>query len=83
LSYNGTQYLTLAEHWNGRAWTVEQTPDVATGSDSTLSGVRCPAKNTCVAVGSYFDTSRDAYQTLAEVWNGKHWTIEYPANPSD
>jgi hypothetical protein len=82
-SYDGTQYRTLAEHWNGRAWTVEQTPNAPAGKDNFLAGVRCPAKRTCVAVGSYLDTSRDANQTLAEVWNGKQWSIEYPANPSD
>jgi hypothetical protein len=83
-SFNdGTHFLTLAEHWSGHAWTVEQTLNAPAGTDSVLSGVRCPAQKTCVAVGSYFETSRDANQTLAEVWNGKHWTIEYPANPSD
>jgi hypothetical protein len=82
-SYDGTQYLTLAEHWNGHAWTVEKTPNPPARNDIGLSGVRCPATKTCVAVGSYFDTSRDAYQTLAEVWNGKRWVIQYPANPSD
>jgi hypothetical protein len=82
-SNDGTQNLTLAEHWNGDAWTVEQTPNASAGKDSFLSGVRCPAKKTCVAIGSYFNTSRDADQTLAEVWNGKQWTIEFPANPSN
>jgi hypothetical protein len=81
--YDGAEYQTLAEHWNGHAWTVQQTPDVTTGELNLLSGVRCPAKKTCVAVGSYFDTSSGAYQTLAELWNGSQWTIVYPANPSD
>ena len=71
-----------AEEWNGTKWTVESIPNPA---DATtygiyLEGVSCATTKSCVAVGDYENTS-DVFVTLAEVWNGKSWSIHPPTNP--
>src|ERR1700733_3307233 len=45
----GTSGDTLAENWNGTAWTVESTPNPAGGSSNTLAGVSCGTPDACVA----------------------------------
>lgn len=63
----------LAERWNGRRWTIQQTLDrTRTGTD--LSDVSCAAQHVCTAIGSF---RRDGTQfAVAERWNGSRWTIQ-------
>jgi hypothetical protein len=65
--------LSLAEHWNGTSWTIQNTPAPSGASIVTLTGVSCTSASACTAVGSY-----ETYQrwTLAERWNGSAWTIQ-------
>jgi hypothetical protein len=52
---------TLVETWDGTSWTVTPSPNqVALGN--TLNGVSCVSTTSCVAIGTYFNGSRD--QTL-------------------
>jgi hypothetical protein len=60
----GTQ-VTLAEVWNGTSWTIQKTPNPTGGTGSRLLGVSCTAATTCVAAGSYLNSSRTS-ETLAE-----------------
>jgi hypothetical protein len=59
-----------AERWNGHSWTIQHMPNPKpmTYNGSRLSGVSCPSRSVCVAVG------RDIYPqtgtTLAERWTG-------------
>jgi hypothetical protein len=46
--------LTLAERWNGRGWTVQETPNPAHGQADSLSSVSCVTAITCVAVGDFY-----------------------------
>ena len=57
--------MTLAEHWDGTAWTIERTPNPAGAIGSYLTGVSCPAAAACTAVGQYQNTS-NMRVTLAE-----------------
>ncbi len=43
--------VSLAEVWNGSAWTAQSTPS-ATGNYSQFSGVSCVSVTACVAAGS-------------------------------
>lgn len=63
---------TLIERFNGRAWTVLQSPNIAEATGSLILAVSCSAANACTAVGG------DAFQTqsLAERWNGVTWRIQ-------
>jgi hypothetical protein len=78
--FNGTGNLTLAEGWNGTAWSIQPTPAPAGPSYTTLNAVSCPGAGDCVAVG--FSTGATATATLAAAWNGHSWAIQPTPNPS-
>lgn len=64
---------TLAEHWNGSAWSVVSTPNYETdGSD--FAGIAAVSANDIWAVGEY-SPSNTADQTLAAHWDGSTWSI--------
>jgi hypothetical protein len=73
--------VTLAESWDGRAWSLETTPEPAGASYSELGAVSCASASACTAVGYYFDTSGTDV-TLAEGWNGSGWSVESTPNPA-
>jgi hypothetical protein len=61
---------TLAEAWDGSGWAIQNTPDAAqaqTGSGQ-FTGVSCPSRTACVAIGT-----NDAGQTIVEQWDGANW----------
>jgi len=71
--------LTLAETWNGSAWTVVRTRSPA-DPFAGLSGVSCFTPTSCIAVGARVGGS-DGYQTLAERWGGRHWRVLATPSP--
>ena len=74
--------VTLAEAWDGTAWTVQSTPNPNGGDAwSDLPGVSCTSASACTAVGSYSSVNAPE-RILAEGWNGAAWTIQAPPNPS-
>jgi hypothetical protein len=70
---------TLAEHWNGHAWSVVPSADPATqgtqvlGSEDLLYAVSARPDGAW-AVGNFFNAALDGQSTLTERWNGKAWT---------
>ncbi|MGH9170119.1 MAG: hypothetical protein ACRD0Z_04525 [Acidimicrobiales bacterium] len=60
---------TLAERWNGRAWTLEATGNA--GGSGQLYGVSCSKPRACVAVGTGLQHS-----ALTELWNGSSWRVQ-------
>jgi hypothetical protein len=64
---------TLIETWNGTAWSIVSSPDEGTGNNS-LYGVACTSDGSCVAVGSWTNSS-NIVNTLTEMWNGTTWSI--------
>ena len=74
--------LTLAERWNGTAWSVQATPNRPGAQGSSLSGVSCASATACTAVGSYTNSS-GTQVTLAERWNGTSWSVRATPNPAD
>jgi hypothetical protein len=67
-------FRTLAESWNGTKWSVVPSPSKGTGN-SQLQGTSCTSSSSCMAVGTYINTSTNASRTLAESWNGTKWSI--------
>lgn len=63
---------TVAEHWNGRKWSV-----LATKRDGLLGAVTCPGSGNCTAVGQ-----SGSGKALAEHWNGKTWSVQATASPN-
>jgi hypothetical protein len=73
--------VTLAESWNGAAWSVQRTPNPPGGSSSALTGVSCTSATFCIAVGQA--TSVTSSSPLAEVWNGTTWSIQQTPSVTD
>jgi hypothetical protein len=63
----------LAEHWNGRRWSVEH-PPVGPLYAPGLSGVSCPSRTECIAVGGYANgQGNSAGGPLVEQWRAGRW----------
>ncbi len=73
--------LALAEHWNGARWSIQQTPNPAGATSTSLLGVSCTSKSACSAVGSYSASPGAVAATLAERWNGARWSIQRTPSP--
>ncbi len=71
---------TLAEAWNGSAWTIQPTPNPKGLNLADLESVSCTSATACTAVGS-FDRNGVNDIALAEVWNGSEWTLQPTVNP--
>lgn len=77
----------LAERWNGRGWSIENTPKLH-GSGG-LSAVSCVSKAGCFAVGSVaipgqgptYPDQGPPVSTLAERWVRGKWSIQATPNP--
>ena len=70
---------TLAERWNGSAWSIVSSPNPAGSKISRLYGVSCTSPANCFAVGSQFNATTQITKTLIERWNGKAWSITVDA----
>jgi hypothetical protein len=68
----GPSPQTLAEHWNGAAWTIVSTSNVV-GSDNQLASVTCTTADDCWSVGA--SEGSTGLKTLFEHWNGSAWSI--------
>ena len=66
----GGLYQTLIEHWDGTAWTVAPSPNVA-GLNNQLYAVRADSATDIWAVGESFATGTD--QPLILHWDGHTW----------
>ena len=69
---------TLIEHWSGKAWKVQPSPNAGSSGDANgLSGVAATSSANAWAVGNYGGT---ADPPLVERWNGKAWKVQPSAN---
>jgi hypothetical protein len=71
--YNGTNYQTLIEKWNGSTWSLVGSPNTSSTQDNYLRGVSCVSSSFCMAAGDYYACTND--QTLIEKWNGRTWSL--------
>ena len=76
----GGHTRTLAEHWNGSAWSVTPLAVVGGASLSVLQGVDCRSAHWCMAVG--FSRRGGTEKPLAERWSGTRWSILPTPDPS-
>jgi hypothetical protein len=74
--------LTLAERWNGKEWTIQETPNPKEAMFSRLSSISCTSTTACTAVG-YSRPSVGVRTVLAERWNGATWVIQETPNPKE
>jgi subtilase family serine protease len=75
-------YQALIEHWDGTQWSIIPNP-AGEGSNVTgaLYSVAAISPTDAWAVGNYYNTGVNTYQTLAEHWNGSQWSIVPSPNP--
>jgi hypothetical protein len=78
-STSGSNYLPLAEMWNGSGWSIQSMPAPVGSLTVVLNSLSCSSPSTCVAVGQ--DNARSGTGTLAETWDGTAWSIQPTANP--
>ncbi len=69
----GGTFHTLAEHWDGTAWTLVDTPQVA-GADSALF-LAAAADGTGGLWATGYAAKGSRYRTLAEHFDGTSWTV--------
>ena len=79
-AFGGAADQTLAEHWNGSAWSIVGSPDMSSSLDDIMIGIDCSSSTNCWAAGYYDSGNTDVngdpiYQTLLEQWNGTAWSI--------
>jgi len=65
---------TLAENWNGTAWTIDTTANPASFF-SVLRSVSCVSATACTAVGLA------GASALVEAWDGTTWTVQPTPTP--
>jgi hypothetical protein len=74
------KYVSLAERWNGKNWSVQSTPQP--GYQSYLSSVACSSSAACTAIGFYNQgKSINLGSLLTERWNGHKWTVQATPTP--
>ena len=69
---------TLAEHWNGRQWSILSSPNPL-ASNSEFFGVSCRRLTLCVATG--ISGVSQGIVTLSEVWQGGKWRVVPTVSP--
>jgi Subtilase family len=72
---------SLAESWNGTAWSVQEPPSPTGTKEIQLNAVSCTLSTACTAAG-YFINSSEKYVPLAESWNGAAWAAQEPPFPT-
>jgi hypothetical protein len=74
---------TLVERWSGNRWRIQPSPNDESAVSNTLSGVSCTSARVCIAVGATnLDVGGDdapPLTSLAERWNGRHWSLQQTA----
>lgn len=65
----------IAEHWNGRKWSLTVLPEPAGLAADGLASVWCPGATRCWAAGSAGRRVGAALRPLAEHWTGKKWSV--------
>ena len=68
----------LVERWNGRRWSIQRSA-IPANARVSLSGVSCPARRSCFAVGAASGPKRRQVP-LVERWNGSTWSVQRAAS---
>jgi hypothetical protein len=75
-------FQSLAETWNGTAWTIVPTPSSSASEDNFVEGVDCFSPTTCAAVG-WALTPVNAFGPTAMSWNGTTWSAATTPSSTD
>jgi hypothetical protein len=72
---------SLAERWNGTAWSIQATASPPGSMGSEFLAVSCTSATACTAGGANIDGSHVSVP-LAERWNGTSWRIQVTHAPA-
>ena len=76
----GSSNKSLIEHWDGASWSTMTSPNPSpVNANVILTGVACPTKTSCYAVGQY--GANTWIRSVIEHWNGTKWSIVPSPNP--
>lgn len=64
---------TLVESWDGKEWSILESPNPEGSKTSKLNGVSCVRWGSCAAVGT--DKTASGYQALVETSKGTKWSL--------
>jgi hypothetical protein len=83
VSGQGEIAMTLAEGWDGTAWSVQGTPipNDASGGAYPI-GVSCNGPRACTSVGEGFNGSGNLGFGWAQTWNGSAWSDRTTVDPT-
>ena len=74
---------TLAETWNGTAWTIQTTPNPSGADSSILTSTSCVSSISCAAVGSASPgPAGERTVPQAQRWNGTEWATVSAPDPA-
>ena len=73
--------ISLAEMWNGRAWTMQSFPVLASSTSADLFKVSCTSARFCEAVGTYNNGVGETL-SFAATWNGAAWRLQRTPAPA-
>src|SRR5919201_1268462 len=76
----GAGARTLVEHWNGSAWSVVTSPNVAGSNQDLLRGAAATSPTDIWAAGRS-KSSGGVKRTLIEHWNGSSWKVVAAPSP--
>lgn len=78
-----TGTASLVEHWNGRKWTIQPSPNPS-ANPAVLDAVTAVSQTNAWAVG-YYDTAVPPVtsMTLVEHWNGQKWSVQHSFSPGN
>jgi hypothetical protein len=76
---NPNVFATMAEHWDGKAWTEYSLPEVGSNQNTLFGVSELPSGHTW-AVG-YYTNANYVDQTLIEYWNGSTWSVATSPSP--
>jgi hypothetical protein len=81
VGYHGRQgeWMTLAEHWDGRRWRIVPTPSPGEHKDGELVGAAALGRRDVWAVG--YDMRVPYSRTLIERFSGTGWTVVPSPSP--
>jgi len=72
-AFDGQHAQPLIETWNGKTWSAARGP--RSSSQDSFNAVSCVSTTRCVAVGRSYPDGGTLTGSLAEVWNGKRWSV--------
>ena len=73
--------MTLAERWNGTAWTIQSTPNPTGAQQQPPDGDLVHVRDGVHRGRVLRATATPDRVTLAERWNGTSWTIQPTPSP--